>query len=231
MNETFHYPLIQKAPQGEDPNELVKLSTLERKIENVAATITFNPDDIADFEQHTIDLTDQLDGIKTTFEIGNIKNENIFLNGILLIKNSDYTLENGILEILKSHIPNENDILIVNYITGNAFEISDYINETEQPTGRMYGLKPRYVKRFTGYIDAGVDKEHSILLTDNVETIIDEGGQWEYKPGWQRSVNNNRVDIYCEFLINNGNLYFNTASNHERYQNYYDIWIEYCKII
>jgi hypothetical protein len=77
-------------------------------------------------EQHVLDLTDQLNGYKRVFYIGDIYNESVFLNGILLIKGSDYTFENGNITLTRDPLPDSTDTLTINYITGNMLANSTW---------------------------------------------------------------------------------------------------------
>jgi hypothetical protein len=88
-----------------------------------------------DFTTQTfIDLSNQLDGEKTEFSLDtdiDIEDENVYLNGVRLFKNVDYTLENNTLTYLRAITPKETDYLYIIYLKANNLSNGSYYNKTQ----------------------------------------------------------------------------------------------------
>jgi hypothetical protein len=72
--------------------------------------------------QVTIDVSGQITGLNSTFTLttAEVANENVYLNGVRLLRSVDYTINGTILEIIRTEKPKTVDKLYLTYFTGRT---------------------------------------------------------------------------------------------------------------
>jgi len=158
-NEALDEEIYGELTSGQDniisstePDRILTLTFREGQEYYPLTTDLVEANDINTLSQYIktgIALTGTKDGVNTVFTIpeddGIITGtEQIFLNGVLQIRDTDYSINKTVITIIGSIIPDTGDTLIANWIQKNPEPLTSYKNNisevkvVQQPVGFIY---------------------------------------------------------------------------------------------
>lgn len=168
-----------------------------------------------------IEMLGAKDGINKTFTIpDNIveNSEEIYLNGVLQVRDIDYSIVNSTITLLHEIIPTAEDTLVCNYIQYSAFG-NAIVNTTQPLIGTIIGNRLEvypvpdsgydgkeielivYQKSGTGIIDSTTEPELGIewdkaMELNTTEQFLEGDARIQYHNDFEREFDNNKSLIH-----------------------------------